>query len=175
MRRAQRSWLPFVAAALAVVMLPSLATPTDAATSNWTSKCDVRVRTAPKVTSTTLRIIDTGAVVTATATVTGGSYRADCPSTVTGTNWLKVVAINGKSTTSLFDRSAVYVAAKLFKSGPNPTATPKPNPHPRADPDRNPLDHGLPRELRRPAALFIDLSTTRAIIDTNTVVTASAR
>ena len=37
MRRAQRSWLPFVAAALAVVvMLPSLATPTDAATSNWT-------------------------------------------------------------------------------------------------------------------------------------------
>ena len=80
MRRAHRSWLPFVAAALSVVvMLPSLAGSADAATSNWTSKCEVRIRTSPKMSSTTLRIINDGAVVKATGTVSGGSYRADCP------------------------------------------------------------------------------------------------
>ena len=115
MRRVYRSWLPFAAAALAVlVMLPSLAGPTDAATSNWTAKCQVRVRTSPKVTATTLKIINTGSIVKAVGSVTGGSYRADCPSSVSGTSWLKVTTVNGKSTSSLFGRSYVYVASKLF-------------------------------------------------------------
>ena len=179
MRRAHRSWLPFVAAALTVVvMLPSFAGPTEAATSNWTSKCAVRVRTAPKMSSTTLRIISEGAVVKATGTVSGGSYRADCPSSVSGSTWLKVVAINGKSTTTLFNRSAVYVAYKLFKSGPNPTATPKPT----ATPTPTPTPTATPATTNYMANCEVRLRSsastsagTKAIIDTDSVVTSSGK
>ena len=176
MHRAHRSWLPFVAAALTVVvMLPSVAGPTSAATSNWTSKCEVRVRTAPKTSSTTLRIINEGAVVTATGTVTGGSYRADCPSSVSGSTWLKVVAINGKSTTSLFDRSVVYVAYKLFKSGPNPTATPKPTPTP--TPTATPVTttkYAANCEVRLRSSASTSAGT-KAVIGPDTVVTSSGK
>jgi GH25 family lysozyme M1 (1,4-beta-N-acetylmuramidase) len=176
MRRAHRTWLPFIAAALAVtVLLPSLARPTDAATSNWTSKCAVRVRTAPKVSSTTLRIIKEGAVVKATGTVTGGSYRADCPTSVSGTTWLKVVAINGKSTTTLFNRSAVYVAYKLFKSGPNPTATPKPTATPTPTPTPVTTTNYLSNCETRLRTSTSTSATTKAVIGAATLVTSSGK
>ena len=173
MRRAPRAWLPFAAAALAVlVALPSLATPTDAATSNWTAKCSVRVRTAPKVSARTVRIIPAGNIVKAAGTMTGGSYRADCGGvTVRGNSWLKVVAINGRSTASLYGRTYVWVATKLFKSGPNPVATPKPSPKPTVAPTTQYLSNCSVR-LRSSTSTESD---THAIIDTNEVVTASAK
>ena len=175
MRRAHRSLLPFIAAALAVtVMLPSLAAPTDAATSNWTAKCEVRVRTSPKVTARTLRIITPGNVVKATGTVSGGSYRADCPSSVSGTTWLRVIAINGKTTTSLFGRTAVYVAYKLFKSGPNPTATPRPTATPTPTPAPTKTNYLANCETRLRSSASTS-ATTRAIIASNEVVTASGK
>ena len=95
MHRARRPWLSLVVAALAVlVVLPAAASPAAAATSNWTAKCDLRIRTAPKLSSTTLRIVDKGTVVAATGTVTGSSYRADCGGSVSGSSWLKITAIN---------------------------------------------------------------------------------
>jgi GH25 family lysozyme M1 (1,4-beta-N-acetylmuramidase) len=176
MRRAHRTWLPFIAAALTVsVLLPSLARPTDAATSNWTSKCAVRVRTTPKVSSTTLRIIKEGAVVKATGTVTGGSYRADCPTSVSGTTWLKVVAINGKTTTSLFNRSVVYVAYKLFKSGPNPTATPKPTATPTPTPTPVTTTNYLANCETRLRSSASTTAGTKAVIPPNTLVTSSGK
>jgi GH25 family lysozyme M1 (1,4-beta-N-acetylmuramidase) len=175
MRRAHRTWLPFVAAALAVtVLLPSLARPADAATSNWTAKCEVRVRTGPRMSSTTLRIIKPGAIVKATGTVTGGSYRADCPSGVSGSSWLKVVAINGKSTTSLFNRSVVYVAAKLFKSGPNPTPTPKPTATPTPKPVVTTTNYLANCETRLRSSASTSAGT-KAIIGTNTLVTTTGK
>jgi GH25 family lysozyme M1 (1,4-beta-N-acetylmuramidase) len=179
MRRVYRSWLPFAAAALAVlVMLPSLAGPTDAATSNWTAKCQVRVRTSPKVTATTLKIINTGSIVKAVGSVTGGSYRADCPSSVSGTSWLKVTTVNGKSTSSLFGRSYVYVASKLFKSGPNPTATPKPTPTPTPKP--TPTATPATTDYLSNCGVRLRTSTstsagTQAIIDADTLVTAASK
>ncbi len=165
MRRAHRSLLPFVTAALAVVvLLPSLAAPTDAATSNWTSNCEARVRSGAKLSSATVKIIKKGTVVKATGTVSGGRYRANCGGWVSGSTWLRVVAINGKSTTSLFNRSAVYVAYKLFKSGPNPT--PKP-----VVTTTNYLSNCDVR-LRSSASTS---AGTKTIIDTNMVVTASAK
>ena len=164
MRRAHRWWLPFAAAALAVtVLLPSVATPAAAATANWTSKCEVRVRTSPKVSARSLRIIKQGAVVKATATVSGGRYRADCGGTVRGSAWLKVISINGKSTKSLFGRSSVYVAYKLFKSGPAPVVKP-----PVVTTTNYLANCGV--RLRSSTSTAAD---TKAIVDTDTVVTAS--
>ena len=175
MRRAHRSWLPFVAAALAVtVLLPSLARPTDAATSNWTAKCEVRIRTSPRTSSTTLRIIKPGAVVKAVGSVYGGSYRADCPSRVSSSLWLKVTAINGRSTLSLFNRSAVYVAAKLFKSGPNPTPTPTPTATPTPTPAVTTTSYYANCETRLRSAASTSAGT-KAVISTDTRITASGK
>lgn len=175
MRRAHRSLLPFVAAALTVVvMLPGLAVPTDAATSNWTAKCSVSVRTYPKVSAKRLTIIPAGTIVKAAGTVSGGSYSANCPTAVAGTSWLKVVAINGKTTTSLYGRTYVYVATKLFKSGPNPTATPKPTATPTPTPTATTttLAANCSVRLRASASTSAD---TKAIIDSGTLVTASGK
>ena len=162
MRLAHRSWLPFAAAALAVLtLLPSFAKPVDAATTYWTSKCEVRVRNAPRMSATTLKIIPKGAVVKATSIVSGGSYRADCGGSVSGSSWLRVVAINGKSTTSLVGRSAVYVAKQLFKSGPTPVTTTTTN-----------YISNCGVRLRSSASTS---AGTKAIIDANEVVTASGK
>jgi hypothetical protein len=65
-RRVHRSWLPIVIAALAVlVVLPSLASETDAATLKWTARCAANIRTYPKTTSKILRVVKAGAIVTA--------------------------------------------------------------------------------------------------------------
>lgn len=167
MRLAHRSWLPFAAATLAVmVLLPSFARPADAATSYWTSKCEVRVRQSPWMSAKTIKIVGKGAIVTATATVSGGRYRADCGGSVSGSYWLKVVAINGKSTTSLFGRSAVYVAKKLFKAGPTPAPTATPTPT-----TTNYLSNC---GVRLRASTSTSAGTT-AIIDSDELVTASAK
>lgn len=212
MHRVHRSWLPFAAAALAVlVVLPSLAQSTDAAASKFTANCAVRIRTAPRTTATVKKVIATGSIVTATATVTGGSWSAECKTLVKGSTWLKIVAINGRSTTSLFGLSAVYAAKGLFRSGPNPTPvptakptpvpTPKPTPVPTPKPTAVPTPKPTPVPTPKPTAvptaaptvppitttdylancsvrLRTSTSTaaaTTSIIDTNSVVTSSAK
>lgn len=156
MHRFNRSWLPFAAAALAVlVVLPGLAQTTDAATSKWTSNCPVNIRTSPRTSASVKKIITTGTIVTASATVTGGSWSADCKSFVKGSSWLKIVAINGRSTTSLFGLSAVYAAKGLFKSGPNPTAVPtaKPTAVPTAKPTAVPTAKPTAVPTAKPTAV----------------------
>jgi GH25 family lysozyme M1 (1,4-beta-N-acetylmuramidase) len=183
MRRTYRSWLPFAASALAVlVMLPSVTGVTDAATSKWTAKCSVRVRNAPKLSAPTLKIIPAGSIVTASGTVTGSWYKADCPSAVSGSTWLRVLAVNGKSASSLYGRTAVYVAAKLFKSGPNPTATPKPTPTPTPKPTPTPTPVAAPVTTDYVSNCGVRLRSsastsagTTAIVDTNTLVTAASK
>jgi GH25 family lysozyme M1 (1,4-beta-N-acetylmuramidase)/uncharacterized protein YraI len=185
MRHPRRpSWLPIVVAALSVtVALAGVAQPTDAATSNWTARCSVNVRTGPKTTASIKKVIATGTVVTSTGTVTGGAWSANCLSYVKGSTWLKIVAINGKSTTSLFGLSAVYAATGLFKSGPNPTPTPKPTPTPTPKPTPTPTptptaapvttDYLSNCSVRLRGSASIS-GTTVSIIEANAVVTASS-
>ena len=159
MRRLHRSLLPFAAAALVVaVALPSVAQVAVAATGSWTAQCSVNIRTSPKTTATIKKTIASGTVVTATGTVTGGSWSTSCPSSLKGSSWLKIVAIGGKSTSSLFGLSAVYAATGLFKAAPSSTTTTY-------------LSNCSVR-LRSSASTS---ATTKAIIDTNSVVTASAK
>jgi GH25 family lysozyme M1 (1,4-beta-N-acetylmuramidase) len=185
MRRFHRAWLPFVIATMSVaVVIPSLAGVADAATSNWTAKCSTNLRTSPKTTATIKKVIATGTVVTATGTVTGGTWAASCPSYMKSSTWLKIIAIGGKSTTSLFGLSAVYGASGLFKSGPNPTPTPKPTatptPKPTPTPSPTPAPTATPANVdviancpvRLRSATSVDAATL-SIIDTNTVITTS--
>jgi GH25 family lysozyme M1 (1,4-beta-N-acetylmuramidase) len=181
MHHAHRSWLPLVVAALAVlVVLPTLAQTTDAATAKWTSNCSVKVRTAARTTATAKMIIPTGTIVTTSGVVAGGSWSADCRTAVKGSTWLRIIAINGRSTTSLFGLGTVFAASGLFKSGPNPVVapTPKPTPVPTPKPTAVPApattDYLSNCSVRLRASASTS-ATTKSIIDTNSVVTAATK
>jgi stage II sporulation protein D len=132
--------LLFVALAAAALML--LLSSTDALGATLvTPRCDdVNLRTGPATTYTRKTQVDEGARLTVVATVTGGSYASTCAGTsLSGTSWFKVSAINGKSIKSLYGVSYVYGAKKLFKTllmpTPSPTATPSTTaPTPTAEP-----------------------------------------
>ena len=169
-RRVHRSWLPLLSAVLTVlVILPMLAQEADAATYKWTAKCDTRIRTGHNTSSTVLRVIHEGATVRSTGAVDGGRWSANCHGYLKGHVWLKIVAINGKSTKSLFGRSVVYAARGLFKNKTLiPAATPTPTPTP--TPATASLISNCSVRLRAAPATDAD---TASIIDANTVVTAA--
>lgn len=177
MQGIRRTWLPLAAAALAVlVALPSFSGTTDAATAQWTSKCSVNLRLAPKVTSKVRWIIATSAVVTINGIVAGSSWSADCGgSFVKGSKWLRIVAVNGVSTQKKFGLAVVYAAQGLFKAGPYPTPTPKATTAPTAAPTLTPVastNNISNCEVRLRTGASTDAGTA-AIIATNTAVTAS--
>lgn len=153
--------LPFVVAALAVaILLPSSAGPASAASSTWSSLCSTRIRTSPSTTAHVKATIAKGTRVTATASVSGGSWSSDCPSNIKGSYWLKIVAVGGKSTSSLYGVSAVYAARGLFKLVTTTTST-----------STNVISNCGVR-LRTSASTT---SKTMKIIDANTTVTAATR
>ena len=166
LRRFDRPWLPLFAALLAVlVVLPAVAGEVDAASAKWTAKCAANVRTGAHTYSRVLRVLRPGAIVTAVSTVRGDHYTSKCAGGVSSRQWLKVTAINGKSTKSLYSRAWVFVAKRLFKYGPNPAPTPPP-----PAPEAATLITNCSVRLR--AGPTTDAATT-SIIDENTVVTAA--
>ena len=174
MHRLQRPGLPLLVAILAVfVALPSLAGPVDAASRRWVAKCDdVRVRIEPRTTSKVVDSIDKGTRITAVKTVKAGKWFARCDGRLESRRWLKIVAIGGKSTESLFGRKAVYAAKWLFKyvrTIEDPDPTPEP---PAPDPEPDSTDH-----ISNCAVRLRDAATTAAgtaaIIDENTLVTST--
>src|SRR5436190_20360753 len=119
-----RATLPLAVALLTVsILLPALAGTVAAASTTWTSQCSANIRTSPKTTAAIKKTIASGTVVTVAATVTGGSWSTSCPSSQKGSSWLKITAIAGKTTSSLFGLSAVYAASGLFKVKTTTTTT----------------------------------------------------
>lgn len=120
----RRSWLPVVlaaATALAIIpLVPGLA----AADSYLTANCSALLRKAASTSSTALVSMPPGTIVTVTGTVSGTSWSASCPSSVSGSTWYQITAVNGQSVQSRFGFAVAYSAAGLFV----PSATPPPPP-----------------------------------------------
>jgi GH25 family lysozyme M1 (1,4-beta-N-acetylmuramidase) len=66
----------------------------------------------------------TGTVVTTTGTVSGESWSATCVTSVSGSTWYAITAVNGTSVSSLFGVSVAYAAAGLFQPSTSPPPTP---------------------------------------------------
>ncbi|MEO5704030.1 MAG: glycoside hydrolase family 25 protein [Candidatus Limnocylindrales bacterium] len=157
MRRFHRSWLPLAAAILtALLVLPAIAQVAFAASSSWTAQCSANVRTSPKTSATIKNTISAGTVVTSSGTVTGGSWSSSCTSSTKGSTWLKITAIGGKTTTSLFGLSAVYAATGIFKVKVTTT------------------DYLANCSVRLRTSTSTS-ATTKAIIDVNSVVTSASK
>ena len=123
----RRSVLP-VAALLTLLLLAGFVVPATAdASSTMVVACgNVSLRTGAKTSATRKALIPAGTPVRAVSTVDGGSYSASCGgSTVSGSKWLKIDAVNGKTVSSLYGVSYVYAASKLFKAATT-YATPPP-------------------------------------------------
>ena len=125
MQGRHRRCLPAILAMLVALALLPLTPHGVAADSNYAASCTVLLRASPSTTSTpSLVSMPTGTVVTATATVTGGSWSTTCPTSVSGNTWLAITAVGGTSVLSLFGVSVAYAAAGLFQSSTSPPPTP---------------------------------------------------
>lgn len=114
-RARRRSIVRFAGALLAVVAIASLLAPAAAAASaSYVANCDVKLRAAPSTTANVFAIIPTGTVVVADQTVAGDSWSATCGTNVSGSTWLAVTTVGGKSVSSSYGVSHVYVASGLF-------------------------------------------------------------
>src|SRR5436190_1689512 len=101
---------------LALTALPALATQASAALPTYIANCGVNLRSATSTTAAVVAVIPAGSSVSVASEVAGGSWSADCPSTVSGSRWFAISAIGGVSTTSLYGLSQVYAAKGLFRA-----------------------------------------------------------
>lgn len=120
-RRAARVISParLFAFVLALTVLPLAAEGVTAASTPYAANCDVNLRARPTTASTIRRSFPTDTVITVSGKVAGGSWSASCRTRVHGSSWYKVIAINGKSVSSLLGVSAVYAATGLFRRSAN--------------------------------------------------------
>jgi stage II sporulation protein D len=100
----------------------------------------VSLRVSPSVATARKTTLALRARVTVSGTVRGGTWRATCPRAATGTTWIRITAINGRSVRSLYGISAVYAARPMFAvvASPKPTPTPSPKATPSPTPSPSP-------------------------------------
>jgi GH25 family lysozyme M1 (1,4-beta-N-acetylmuramidase) len=86
-------------------------------TSDYIANCDTSGWSTAGMTGTWLGVIPSGSTVSVTSTVTGGAWAGDCPTAMSGSQWLAVTAVNGVSASTKYGQSPVYFAAGFFHQG----------------------------------------------------------
>jgi len=109
-----RHW-PFVAALIVALVIVPLAPGPAHATSDYAATCSTRLRASPSLSATTLVTIPAGAVVTTNGAVPGDPWTATCGTTLSGSTWYEVVALNGVSVSARYGVSVAYAATGLFQ------------------------------------------------------------
>jgi GH25 family lysozyme M1 (1,4-beta-N-acetylmuramidase) len=104
-----------------VSAIASVAAPTHALASSKVVRAaacsGVNARTTAKATGSIKATLNSGTTITVVATVNGGSWKASCAgTTVSGTKWYRISAINGKSVKTRYGVSYLYAAVGLFKA-----------------------------------------------------------
>ncbi len=124
MQRLRRRCLPAVLAFLLALALVPLTTSGVAADTAYATSCTVHLRASPATTATSLVSMPAGTIVTASGTVSGGSWSATCPSAVSGSTWYAISTVNGVSVSTLFGVSVAYAATGLFQPSTSPPPPP---------------------------------------------------
>ena len=91
-----------------------------AASTDYVSKCSVNLRADASTGASVVDTIASGTLVTATGTVEGTAWSADCSGTVSGTSWYVITAVSGTSTQTKYGAATVYAATGLFSLAPAP-------------------------------------------------------
>ena len=123
--RRGRGWVALASGLIAAILVLALGSSGALAATTVTPKCDgVNLRTGAGTSYTAKTSVDEGDKLTVVSTVTGGSYTATCGTSLSGSSWHKISAINGTSVTSLYGVSYLYGASKLFATVTTPTTAP---------------------------------------------------
>ncbi|HYL41462.1 MAG TPA: hypothetical protein VET90_09145, partial [Candidatus Binatus sp.] len=91
-----------------------------AASSTWDTNCSVNLRSRPSTGAVIRRIVAANTSITVSAKVSGGAWSAACGRSLSGSTWFAIVAIGGRSVSSLLGVSVVYAASGLFRA-PGPS------------------------------------------------------
>ena len=113
-------------AAILVFAVGSVAAPGDVlgATTTKAALCGANLRTSTWMSARVRAVITTGTKVSVEATVTGGAWQTSCAGKrASGKSWYRIVAVNGKSTRTLYGLNYVYAATSLFKAVTPPPIT----------------------------------------------------
>jgi GH25 family lysozyme M1 (1,4-beta-N-acetylmuramidase) len=106
-----------VALVLVVGAFAAVAPSPAVASSTYAARCDgVALRSAPRTNARLMRSLSKGTRVVAVARVSGSHWSARCAgSTSSGSTWLRITTVSGKTAKSLWGVSYVYAAVGLFK------------------------------------------------------------
>jgi GH25 family lysozyme M1 (1,4-beta-N-acetylmuramidase) len=99
--------------------------------------------------------LPSGAKLVANSTASGGAWSITCPKAGKGSLWYRVVSVNGKSVSSLYGVSYLYVVKSQAATtqpaatasptpSPKPSATATPKPTPKPTPAMTPIPIGTP-------------------------------
>ena len=139
-------------------LFKSVSESTTSTTTKVTACGGVNLRTSGSTSATRKTTLTAATKVTVVATVTGSSWKATCVTSVAGTKWYRISAINGKTVKSLYGVSYLYGATGLFKPAttatapkPTPTPTPKPTATPTPRPTATPAPKPTPTPTPKPS------------------------
>ncbi|MEO8572304.1 MAG: glycoside hydrolase family 25 protein, partial [Chloroflexota bacterium] len=94
------------------------------ATTTKAALCSANLRTSTWLSAKVRTVIKTGTKVSVSTAVTGGAWRTSCSGkSASGKSWYRIIAINGKSTKTLYGVSYLYAATSLFKAVAPPPIT----------------------------------------------------
>src|SRR5829696_1639180 len=125
--RRERRPAAVAAALIAAILALAVGSTSVLAATIVTPKCDgVSLRTGASTTYAKKATVNEGAKLTVVATVSGGSYATTCGTSVSGSSWHRITAINGRTVSSLYGVTYLYGASKLFATVVTPTASPAP-------------------------------------------------
>jgi hypothetical protein len=82
----------------------------------WAVRCGgVRLRSGTTTSSAQVAMLNQGDVVVASGSVAGGPWSfTDCGGSGSGSQWIKVVAVNGRTVQDLYGVKVLYAAQGLF-------------------------------------------------------------
>jgi lysozyme len=100
---------------LALVAAPLAAPAAHASGADLAANCNVNLRSAPSKSSAIINVLSTGFVVTVSGTVVGDAWSATCGSSVAGSTWYAIAAVNGQSVSMLFGVDVAYAGTGLFR------------------------------------------------------------
>lgn len=130
----QRSRNPFAMTAFAAVLFvltlagPAAATAATVTSTTMVPACGgIHVRTGTSTGAAVKATLAASARLTVTAKVSGGTWKAACPTTKSGSTWYRVTAINGKTVKATYGVTYLYAATGVLTalpSGASSTADP---------------------------------------------------
>src|SRR3954462_11402549 len=83
----------------------------------------INIRSGTSTTSSVRTTLAANATLTVAGTVSGGSWKATCPTARSGSTWYRIAAINGKTVIATYGKTYLYAATGVLTAPPSPASS----------------------------------------------------